>query len=88
MPKVISKTINLKSSLQPFPDAPIKSSLAQFLYINWRPAGREWEGAVEKSVQTPATDLMGIKLKGLKARSYGAPSERKWVLLTINQGVV
>ncbi|MBI5383225.1 MAG: hypothetical protein HZA90_00915 [Verrucomicrobia bacterium] len=26
--------------LQPFSDAPIKGSLAQFLYINWRPAVR------------------------------------------------
>jgi hypothetical protein len=28
----------LAFSLQPFPIAPIKGSLAQFLYINWRPA--------------------------------------------------
>jgi hypothetical protein len=33
----------LALSLQPLPCAPIKGSLAQFLYTNWRPAGPEQE---------------------------------------------
>jgi len=39
--------------LQPLPDASIKGSLAQFLYINWRPADREQQGlkARKKLVQ-------------------------------------
>jgi TIR domain len=38
-------------------DAPIKGSLAQFLSINWRPADRGPEGAVEKSVEPVAAHV-------------------------------
>jgi len=41
-------------------DAPIKGSLAQFLYINWRPADCEQEGVVEETVQPVTTDVRGL----------------------------
>jgi len=37
-----------------FDDAPIKGSLAQFLYINWRPADREQEYAKLLAARRPA----------------------------------
>jgi hypothetical protein len=52
-------------------DAPIKNSLAQFLYINWRPADREQEGAVGRNLQ-PVAEVRGLKPKGLKARKNTA----------------
>ena len=56
-----------------FDDAPIKGSLAQFLYINWRPADREQEYAkLLEACQHPARWPQAPKKKAGKA---SAPSQ-------------